>query len=81
MAGRYRLHAFPSFSCPSASDHTRLIMTEDTLMRVAPITGRKYDTCHGPINGIYGRFGKGGAYGQAYGLYFSWFAGGALIGP
>jgi len=26
-------------------------------------------------------FGKGGAYAQAYGLYFSSFAGGAAIGP
>lgn len=30
---------------------------------------------------IPGIFGKGGAYAQAYGLYFCWFAGGALIGP
>jgi MFS family permease len=30
---------------------------------------------------IPGTFGKGGAYAQAYGLYFCWFAGGALIGP
>ncbi|OXV05998.1 hypothetical protein Egran_06235 [Elaphomyces granulatus] len=28
-----------------------------------------------------GKFGKGGAYAQAYGLYFSSFAGGAVIGP
>jgi MFS family permease len=28
-----------------------------------------------------GMFGKGGAYAQAYGLYFSSFAGGAAIGP
>jgi hypothetical protein len=30
---------------------------------------------------IPGIFGKGGAYAQAYGLYFYWFAGGALIEP
>jgi MFS family permease len=30
---------------------------------------------------IPGTFGEGGAYAQAYGLYFCWFAGGALIGP
>jgi len=30
---------------------------------------------------IPGIFGEGGAYAQAYGLYFCWFAGGALIGP
>jgi MFS family permease len=26
-------------------------------------------------------FRKGGAYAQAYRLYFCWFAGGALVGP
>ena len=28
-----------------------------------------------------GIFGKGGAYAQGYGLYYTWFAAGALIGP
>jgi MFS family permease len=28
-----------------------------------------------------GAFGTGGAYAQAFGLYWSWFAGGLLIGP